>query len=59
MTKAIRFDSSLLRAGLVGLLLAGAALSLSACNTVAGAGKDVSNTGQATSNAANSVQQKM
>ncbi|HEX3983177.1 MAG TPA: entericidin A/B family lipoprotein [Acidisoma sp.] len=26
---------------------------------MAGAGKDVSNTGQATSNAANSVQQKM
>jgi predicted small secreted protein len=59
MTKAIRFDSSMLRAALVGLLLAGAALSLSACNTVAGAGKDVSNAGSATTNAASSVQQKM
>jgi predicted small secreted protein len=59
MTKAIRFDSSLLRAAMVGLLLAGAALSLSACNTVNGAGQDVSNAGAATSNAATSVQQKM
>jgi predicted small secreted protein len=59
MTKAIRLDTSLLRAALVGLLLAGAALSLSACNTVNGAGKDVSSAGAATSNAATSVQQKM
>ncbi|MCB8880707.1 entericidin A/B family lipoprotein [Acidisoma cellulosilytica] len=59
MTKAIRFDSSLLRAAMVGLLLAGAALSLSACNTVNGAGKDVSNAGAATSNTATDVQQKL
>lgn len=59
MTKSIRFDSSVLRAALAGLLLAGAVLSLSACNTVKGAGQDVSATGKATSNAATAVQQKM
>ena len=59
MTKAIHLDTGLLRAALLGMLLAGAALSLSACNTVNGAGKDVSNAGAATSNAATSVQQKM
>lgn len=59
MTKATRLDMSMMRAALIGVLLAGAALSLSACNTVNGAGKDVSNAGQATSNAASSVQQKM
>jgi predicted small secreted protein len=59
MTKAIRFDSSLLRAATIGLLLAGATLGLSACNTVNGAGKDVSSAGAATSTAASSVQQKM
>lgn len=59
MTKAIRFDSSLLRAAIMGVVLAGAALSLSACNTVHGAGQDVSSAGNATSTAATSVQQKM
>ena len=59
MTKAIRFDSSLLRAAAIGLLLAGATLSLSACNTVKGAGQDVSSAGNATTTAASSVQQKM
>ena len=59
MTKAIRFDATVVRAALTGLLLAGAVLSLSACNTVNGAGKDISNAGTATSNTASSVQQKM
>ena len=59
MTKAIRLDSAAVRAALTGLLLAGAILSLSACNTVNGAGKDISNAGTATSNTATSVQQKM
>jgi predicted small secreted protein len=59
MTKAIRLDSTYARAALTGLLLAGAVLSLSACNTVAGAGKDVSNVGTATTNTASTVQQKM
>ena len=59
MTKAVRFDSAYVRAALTGLLLAGAILSLSACNTVNGAGKDVSNVGTATSNTATSVQQKL
>ena len=59
MTKAVRLDSSFMRAAMTGLLLAGAVLSLSACNTVSGAGKDISNAGAATSNTANSVQQKL
>lgn len=59
MTKAIRLDAVSLRAALTALLLAGAVVSLSACNTVKGAGQDVSNAGQATSNTATSVQQKM
>lgn len=59
MTKAMRLDGTILRATMLGLLLAGAAISLSACNTVAGAGQDVKNTGQATTNAAQDVQQKM
>ncbi len=59
MTKAIRLDSNYVRAALTGLLLAGAVLSLSACNTVNGAGKDISNAGAATSSTAASVQQKM
>jgi entericidin B len=59
MTKAIRLDSAAMRAALTGFLLAGMILALSACNTVHGAGKDISNAGTATSNAASSVQQKM
>ncbi len=59
MTKAIRLDSAYVRAAFMGLLLAGAALSLSACNTVGGAGKDISNAGTATTNTAASVQQKL
>jgi len=59
MTKVMRLDGTFLRTAMIGLLLAGAAISLSACNTVAGAGQDVKNTGQATTNAADSVQQKM
>ena len=38
---------------LVVLLVAAAALSTAACNTVAGAGKDVSATGHAVTNTAN------
>ncbi|HTI02601.1 MAG TPA: entericidin A/B family lipoprotein [Acidisoma sp.] len=59
MTKVMRLDGTFLRTAMIGLLLAGAAISLSACNTVAGAGQDVKNTGQATTNAADNVQQKM
>jgi len=59
MTKAVRLDAGYVRAALTGLLLAGAVLGLSACNTVNGAGKDISNAGTATSNTATSVQQKM
>jgi predicted small secreted protein len=59
MTKSIRLQSTYLRAALTGLLLAGAVLSLSACNTVSGAGKDISNAGTATSDTAATVQQKL
>lgn len=59
MTKALRLDFTLLRAAMLGVVLAGTAIGLSACNTVAGAGQDVKNTGQATTNAAQDVQQKM
>jgi predicted small secreted protein len=59
MAKAIRLDTAYMRAALTGLLLAGAVLSLSACNTVNGAGKDISNAGTATSNTAATVQQKL
>ena len=59
MTKAVRLASSFVRATVTGVLLAGAVLSLSACNTVHGAGKDISNAGAATSNTASSVQQKL
>jgi predicted small secreted protein len=41
------------------LIAASFCLGLVACNTVAGAGKDVSNAGTAISNTAQSVQQKM
>lgn len=40
---------------LVGLMVVAGALALSACNTVAGAGKDVSSAGQAVTNTANDV----
>ncbi len=40
-------------------ILAGAATMLSACNTTAGLGQDVSNTGHAVTNGAERVQQKM
>ena len=59
MTKTVRLNSVYARAALTGILLAGAALSLSACNTVHGAGKDISNAGTATSNTASAVQQKL
>jgi predicted small secreted protein len=59
MTKATRLNSTHVGAALAGLLLAGTALSLSACNTVAGAGKDVSSVGTATTNTASTVQQKL
>jgi len=38
---------------LIVLLVAAAALSTAACNTIAGAGKDVSATGHAVTNTAN------
>ena len=59
MTKAIGVNAGYMRAALTGLVLAGAVLSLSACNTVHGAGKDISNAGTATSNTASNVQQKL
>lgn len=59
MQKTISFDGRWMRMAVLGLCLAGAAISLAACNTVAGVGKDVKNTGQATTNAAQSVQQKL
>jgi predicted small secreted protein len=59
MTKAVQLNSTYMRAALTGLLFAGAVLSLSACNTVHGAGKDISNAGTATSNTATQVQQKL
>jgi predicted small secreted protein len=40
-------------------LMAAAAVGLAACNTVSGAGKDVSNAGAAISNTAQTVQQKL
>ncbi len=40
---------------LVLLMITAAALSLAACNTVKGAGKDVSSAGKAVSNAADSA----
>lgn len=59
MTKAVAIDGRFMRVALLGLALAGAAISLAGCNTVAGAGKDIKNTGQATTHAAQNVQQKM
>jgi predicted small secreted protein len=70
MTKAIQRNTVLIRSAFAGLMLAAAVLSLSACNTVHGAGKDLSNAGTATgsavdtagtavSNTATNVQQKM
>jgi entericidin B len=59
MTKIIRADATYIRAALTGLLFAGAIISLSACNTVKGAGQHVSSACSATTNAASSVQQKM
>jgi entericidin B len=40
-------------------LMAAVAVGLAACNTVSGAGKDVSNAGTAITNTAQTVQQKM
>ena len=63
MTKAMQSNTSLIRSAFAALLLVGAVISLSACNTVNGAGKDLSNAGNATgtavSNTASTVQQKM
>jgi entericidin B len=39
------------------LLLVGAAIGLSACNTTAGAGRDISATGHAVTNSAEKVKQ--
>lgn len=41
------------------VLLLAAVAALSACNTMAGAGKDVSSAGTAVTNSADSVQKKM
>jgi entericidin B len=41
------------------LLLAGAAAALSACNTTAGAGQDVSATGRAVTNSAEKVKNSL
>jgi len=55
MTRAIVQNKALVRSAFAGLLLAGAVLSLSACNTVNGAGKDLSNAGTATGSAVNTA----
>ena len=48
----VRHKGSLTRR-MTGLVVAGCALALSACNTVAGAGKDVSSAGTAVTDTAN------
>jgi predicted small secreted protein len=50
-------NPSLVRAVIVALVMAAAAPLLSACNTVAGAGQDVSAGGKAVSRSANDVKQ--
>lgn len=52
-------NTSLVRAVIVTLVLAAAAPLLSACNTTAGAGKDVSATGNAVTRGANDVKRAM
>ncbi len=56
---AVKSLLQLRRASIALAVVAAATLGLAACNTVAGAGKDVSNAGSAISNTAQSVQQKM
>ena len=48
-------NKTAIRALTLAVLLAGASVALSACNTTAGAGKDVSATGNAVTNGANKV----
>ena len=45
--------TTILKAFLTVFILSGAAAALSACNTTAGAGKDISNAGHAITNEAN------
>jgi predicted small secreted protein len=52
-------DRSFVRAVVLALLFAAAAPLLSACNTVAGAGQDVSATGTAVSRGAQDVRRAM
>jgi len=52
-------DRTLVRGVVLALLLAAAAPLLSACNTVAGAGQDVSATGNAVSRGATDVRRAM
>ncbi len=63
MTKAFQPNTAVIRSAFAAVLLGVAVLSLSACNTVNGAGKDLSNagtaTGSAVSNTATDVQQKL
>ena len=53
------YQPSLRRLSLTIALMAAVAVGLAACNTVSGAGKDVSNAGTAITNTAQTVQQKM
>ena len=59
MTSPLRPRPSLMKPIVACAMLSAAALGLVACNTVAGAGKDVSNTGTAITHTAHSVEQKM
>jgi predicted small secreted protein len=54
MTSSFVFGR-LMRAGAAVAFLGGAGFALSACNTVHGAGKDLSNAGTATGNAVNTA----
>ncbi len=57
MKSSQAFRHSAARLLLLAILLSGAAMGLSACNTTAGVGQDVSATGRALTNSADSAKQ--
>jgi predicted small secreted protein len=59
MNQPHSFRRHLARALAAIVLLSGAAVALSACNTTAGAGQDVSATGHAVTNTAEKVKQAL
>ena len=59
MSKIVRRQRSLAAVLLSALVLTGAASLLTACNTTAGLGEDVSATGRAVTNSADKVKQGM